>query len=65
MMVLFMDFDTGLLEMDNITKNISRKQNVCSLPNGRLFSTDLKAFYGSLTSIAYRTIVKLLRRLSC
>lgn len=58
-MVLFLDCDTGLLEMDNIIKmivllekyHIHKAKHTLTVPNGRLFSIDLKGFYDSLTSI--------------
>ncbi len=58
-MVLFLDCDTGLVEMDNIIKilvlfgkyHIHKAKCMLNVPNGRLFSIDLKIFYESLTLI--------------
>ncbi len=53
-MVLFLDCDTGLVEMDNIikiTQNIHNAKCMLNVPNGKLFSIDLRIFYESLTSI--------------
>ncbi len=58
-MVLFLDCDTGLVEMDNVIKNlvlfgkyhIHKAKCMLNVPNGRLFSIDLRIFYEYLTSI--------------
>ncbi len=58
-MVLFLDCDTGLVEMDNIIKililfgkyHIHKAKCMLNVPNGKLFSIDLRIFYESLTSI--------------
>ncbi len=58
-MVLLMDCDTGLVEMDNIITililfgkyHIHKAKCLLNVPNGKLFSIDLRIFYESLTSI--------------
>ncbi len=58
-MVLFLDCDTGLVEMDNIIKililfgkyHIHKAKCMLNVANGKLFSIDLRIFYESLTSI--------------
>ncbi len=51
--VLFLDCDTGLVEMDHIiTIFVLFAKCMLTLPNGRLFPIDLKfIFYESSTSI--------------
>ncbi len=58
-MVLFLDCDTGLVEMDNIITilillgkyHIHKAKCMLNVPNGKLFSIDLRILYESLTSI--------------
>lgn len=62
-MVLFTDRNSGLQEMDKITKililfgkyHIHKTKCMLTVPNCKLFLIDLKLFYDSLTAIQSNT----------